>query len=81
MQVIGNQNASCADSFLLGTSLTARYCFSPQMEVAVQENIKTENSKGLHKMLTGMFLSTLLSPEYNESSSLKQVSSTQSLCL
>lgn len=53
LQVIGNQNASCADSFLLDTSLTTRYCFSLQMEVAVYENIKTEISKGLQKILKG----------------------------
>lgn len=55
MQVIDDENASCADSFLLGTSLTTRYCFSPQMEFPVQENIETEISKGLQKMLQAKY--------------------------
>ena len=56
MQVIGNQNASWADSFLLDTSLIIRYCFFPQVEVPVQENIKPEISKGLEKMLKGKYV-------------------------
>lgn len=56
MQVIGNQNASCADSFLFDISLITRYCFSPQTEVPFQGNIKREISKGLQRMLKGKYV-------------------------
>lgn len=49
------------------------------MEVPVQENIKPDISKGFRKCLkVRVFLSTSLSPEYNESNSLKQVSAMHS---